>query len=198
MLTCGGRRLGRLAAGCLAFAWLAVGALGSWSPLGFRRGARRWLGSRLAPWGAGLLLVCFVAATKGFYSIAFLSRGVEFFEAFVCSRGWMESNLSSTICGRPVPGGPFGPRSCWVPLSWALPYLTLGRGRERGDCGERRTEGRAPERGVRGAQLPGKRKRRVYVYIYINIHIYNMNNRKSTNLQTVYHPELVYPDSDFS
>ena len=53
----GGRRLGRLAAGCLGLAWLAVGALGSWSPLGFRRGAWRWLGSRLAPWGAGLLLV---------------------------------------------------------------------------------------------------------------------------------------------
>ena len=65
LMTCGGRRLGRLAAGCLAFAWLAVGALGSWSPLGFRRGARRWLGSRLAPWGAGFLLVCFVAATMG-------------------------------------------------------------------------------------------------------------------------------------
>ena len=59
---------------------------------------------------------------------------------------------------------------------------------ERGACV------RPPERGVRGAQPPGKRKKRVYISIYI----YNINNRKSTNVQKVHPPELVYPDSDFS
>ena len=63
MLTCGGRRLGRLAAGCLAFAWLAVGALGSsWFSAGCM--AFAWLAvGALGSWSPRGLF--FFAATMG-------------------------------------------------------------------------------------------------------------------------------------
>ena len=61
----GGRRLGRLAAGCLGLAWLAVGALGSWSPLGFSAGclALAWLAvGALGSWSPlGLRVVATVS-----------------------------------------------------------------------------------------------------------------------------------------